>query len=96
MRGNSHVRFGGRAEETDPPKGRHRASARSNHTHGTILIANGVHSKVVSERLGHSNPAFTMTTYQHVLPGMQDDAAAAFGQLLANHSQKVSKDTAAA
>ena len=28
MRRESHVRFGGRAEETDRPKGRHRASAR--------------------------------------------------------------------
>ena len=28
MRGNAHVRFGGRAEETDRPQGRHRASAR--------------------------------------------------------------------
>jgi integrase len=36
--------------------------------------------KVVSERLGHSSPAFTMTGYQHVLPGMQADAAAAFGE----------------
>jgi len=34
--------------------------------------------KVVSERLGHSSPALTMTVY-HVLPGMQADAAAAFG-----------------
>jgi integrase len=41
----------------------------------------------VSERLGHSNPAFTMTTYQHVLPAMQDDAANAYSQLLANHSE---------
>ncbi len=32
MRGNSHVRFGGRAEETDRPKGRHRASVRPNHS----------------------------------------------------------------
>ena len=38
----------------------------------------GVPVKVVSERLGHSSPAFTMTVYQHVLPGMQADAAAAF------------------
>jgi integrase len=29
------------------------------HTHGTILIADGVHSKVVSERLGHAWFAFT-------------------------------------
>jgi transposase InsO family protein len=28
MRRESHVRFGGRAEETDMPKCRHRASAR--------------------------------------------------------------------
>jgi len=30
MRGNSHVRFGGRAEETDQPQDWHRASARPN------------------------------------------------------------------
>ena len=48
------------------------------HTHASLLLRDRVPIKVVSERLGHSNPAFTMTTYQHVLPGMQDDAAAAF------------------
>ena len=30
MRGNAHVRFGGRAGETDQPKDRHRAPARPN------------------------------------------------------------------
>jgi integrase len=49
------------------------------HTHATILLKAGVPVKVVSERLGHSSPAFTMTVYQHVLPGMQADAAALFG-----------------
>lgn len=38
----------------------------------------GVPLKVVSERLGHSTPAFTIATYQHVLPGMQAEAAATF------------------
>ena len=38
------------------------------------MLAAGVPVKVVSERLGHSTPAFTMTVYQHVLPGMQRDA----------------------
>jgi integrase len=47
------------------------------HTHATLLIAAGVPVKVVSERLGHSTPAFTMTVYQHVLPGMQRDAVQA-------------------
>ena len=36
MRGNSHVRFGGRAEETDRPKGRHRASVRPNQQLTTV------------------------------------------------------------
>jgi len=49
------------------------------HTHASILLKANVPVKVVSERLGHSSPAFTMTVYQHVLPGMQADAAAAFG-----------------
>lgn len=48
------------------------------HTHASILLKAGVPVKVVSERLGHSSPAFTMTVYQHVLPGMQADAAAVF------------------
>ena len=52
------------------------------HTHATLMLKAGVPIKVVSERLGHSTPAFTMTTYQHVLPGMQRDAAALFGRLL--------------
>lgn len=50
------------------------------HTHASVLLKAGVPVKVVSERLGHSSPAFTMTVYQHVLPGMQADAAAAFGE----------------
>ena len=45
------------------------------HTCATLLLAAGVPVKVVSERLGHSNPAFTMTVYQAVLPGMSRDAA---------------------
>jgi integrase len=53
------------------------------HTHATLLLKAGVPLKVVSERLGHSNPAFTMATYQHVLPGMQAEAAATFANLIA-------------
>lgn len=49
------------------------------HTHASILLKANVPVKVVSERLDHSSPAFTMTVYQHVLPGMQADAAIAFG-----------------
>jgi integrase len=55
------------------------------HTHATLLIKAGVPLKVVSERLGHSSPAFTMATYQHILPGMQADDAATFAALLESH-----------
>jgi integrase len=52
------------------------------HTHATLLLQAGVPAKVVSERLGHATVAFTMQVYAHVIPGMQADAAAAFGNLV--------------
>jgi integrase len=58
------------------------------HTHATLLLKAGVHVKVVSERLGHSSIAFTMNTYQHVLPGMQAEAAALFSEVLAKSARK--------
>jgi integrase len=51
------------------------------HTHGSLLIKDGIPVKVVSERLGHANIAYTMQTYQHLLPGMQADAARATERL---------------
>jgi integrase len=40
------------------------------HRHASLLVAAGVPIKVVTERLGHAHPGFTMKTYQHVMPGM--------------------------
>jgi integrase len=54
------------------------------HTHASLLLKERVPIKVVSERLGHSTPGFTMATYQHVLPGMQADAARVFAGLIAS------------
>jgi integrase len=51
------------------------------HTHGSLLIKQGVPVKVVSERLGHANVAFTIQTYRHVLRGMQADAARTYQRL---------------
>ena len=45
------------------------------HTHASLLLARGVHPKVVSERLGHASIAITLDTYSHVLPTLQDEAA---------------------
>jgi integrase len=46
------------------------------HTAATIALAAGVSPKVVSEQLGHASTAFTLDTYAHVLPHMQDEAVA--------------------
>lgn len=53
------------------------------HTHATLAIKAGVPVKVVSERLGHESPAFTLKQYAHVIPGMQAEAAALIAQLVA-------------
>jgi integrase len=47
------------------------------HSHATIMLASNIHPKVVSERRGHSRVAITLDTYSHVIPGMQEEAAAA-------------------
>jgi integrase len=52
------------------------------HTHATLLLRDGVRIKVVSERLGHANAMITLGVYAHVMPGMQAEAAAKFGELL--------------
>lgn len=46
------------------------------HSCATLLLLSGVHAKVVSEILGHSNIGLTLETYSHVLPSMQADAVA--------------------
>jgi integrase len=46
------------------------------HTHASLLLQAGEHAKVVSERLGHSSVAFTLDTYGHLMPGMEEAAAA--------------------
>jgi len=52
------------------------------HTHATLMLRQGVHPKIVSERLGHSTVAITLDTYSHVLPGLQEAAAIRFEEAL--------------
>ena len=56
---------------------------------GTVLPRAGVHSKVVSERLGHASVAITLDTYSHVLPGLQEAAAERFDMLLQSRQTEV-------
>jgi integrase len=52
------------------------------HTHATHLLAMGQNPRMVSERLGHADVAFTLQVYGHVLPGHQREAAEAAAGLL--------------
>jgi integrase len=51
------------------------------HTHASLLVAARTPIKVVSERLGHAHPGFTMATHQHLIPGMSAAAAQQFRRL---------------
>lgn len=53
------------------------------HTHASNLLRDGVPVNVVSQRLGHAEPAITLNVYSHVLPGMQEEAAAKIDAMMA-------------
>jgi integrase len=61
------------------------------HAHATHMLANGVHPKVASERLGHSKVGITLDLYSHVIPGMQEDAAAMVDRALSAARDKARK-----
>lgn len=48
------------------------------HAHATLVLRQGIHPKIVSERLGHRSVAITLDIYSHVLPGLQEAAAHRF------------------
>jgi integrase len=52
------------------------------HTAATLGIAAGVSVKVISDQLGHASISFTLERYSHVLPSIQDEAAAKVERLL--------------
>jgi len=52
------------------------------HTAATLMLKQGVHPKVVQERLGHSDITLTLNTYSHVLPTMQKEVADKMDNLL--------------
>jgi len=52
------------------------------HTHASLLLKQGVHPKVVQERLGHATISTTLDLYSHVAPGLQEKAAAGFDEVL--------------
>ena len=52
------------------------------HTHASLMLKQGIHPKVVQERLGHSSIQVTLDTYSHVAPGLQQNAAETFDNIV--------------
>ena len=45
------------------------------------MLRQGIHPKIVQERLGHSSIQITLDIYSHVVPGIQEAAAARFDEI---------------
>jgi integrase len=60
------------------------------HSYASAALAAGIPAKVVSERLGHATIAITMDTYSHVLPGLDERAAATVAQLILEGDESAS------
>ena len=52
------------------------------HTWATLALEQGIHPRVVQERLGHSTIAITLGIYSHVSPTVHDEAAETIAGLL--------------
>jgi integrase len=62
------------------------------HSYATAALKAHINPKIVSQRLGHSSVAFTLSVYSHVLPGFDQDAATLMAGLsLADDAQATPK-----
>ncbi len=59
------------------------------HTHASLMLKQGIHPKVVSERMGHSTISMTLDTYSHVTTGIQQAAVLSFEECLSRPDQTV-------
>jgi integrase len=60
------------------------------HSYATAALAAGIPAKIVSERLGHANVQITLDTYSHVIPGLDEQAAATVARLILEGSDATS------
>lgn len=63
------------------------------HTSATLLINQGVHAKIISNRLGHSKIATTMNVYGHVIESADRAAADTFNSLFAPSKAATKKNS---
>ncbi len=61
------------------------------HTHASLMLKQGIHPKIVQERLGHASIQITLDTYSHVTPGLQQAAANRFDDIILTKHQDCSE-----
>ena len=52
------------------------------HTQASLILKQGVHPKIVQERVGHTSIQTTLDTDSRVAPGLQEAAAESFDKLV--------------
>jgi integrase len=57
-------------------------SRRNGHTYSTLSLDTGIEPKILSDRVGHSNPAVTFQIYAHCSTGQDRAAAELIGRLI--------------
>jgi len=62
------------------------------HSAATLLLAKGVHPKIVQELLGHSQISMTMDIYSHVMPSMQRDTMDGWDDVFKKEEEKEDDD----
>ena len=62
------------------------------HTAATLLLGQGVHPKIVSEMLGHSQVGITLNLYSHATPTMQAAAVSLLDVVLGSQPGSQAED----
>jgi integrase len=58
------------------------------------MLKQGIHPKIVQERLGHASIQITLDTYSHVAPGLQQAAANRFDGIIIYKERKYFRERA--
>jgi integrase len=61
------------------------------HLHAMLMLTQGIHPKIVQERLGHSSISMTLDAYSHVVPGLHKAAAQSFDTMIQRLQKNVAK-----
>ena len=61
------------------------------HTSASLLVRRGVGMKLIADKLGHTDPGFTMRTYVHAYDDQREEAALGFDELFGTQEKTTEK-----